>query len=175
MNPEYKSLGATEDAASNQLTRTTTSQFPPKIQTLGSNNSAVASENEVNDTGLPPQRKRSLIRRGGESQSTLFKAAALAAMSSPMGYESDGSTSDGEALRLAKLVPLAPSMPDMDHWDMDRSPRKRLRGSFNNSASVIDEASAVFGGLHMKDESSIPPLPRRQVRETRKAPKQLKK
>ena len=145
MNPEYESA-----LRKHNVNHHSTVENP----TFASNdNQPLMKEPTPN----PSSRKRSLIRRqkrrGGESHMTLFKAAALASMSSPGGGCEDSSDAEDAAMVTQRfterLLPIAPSVPELgDHSDSEESSRKRMRRpSPNYYASAIEQTSSILGEL----------------------------
>lgn len=108
----------------------------------------------------PGTRKRTFLRRGGGSHMTLFKAAALAAMSSPIDcdeeHSSEGRNSEEDDDRLhrfkryATLPPVVPELGLGVHSEKAFHPRKRLKGEeVDNQLDMIDAASLRLNGLQV--------------------------
>ena len=91
---------------------------------------------------------------------TLFKAAALASMSSPGGCGGDSSDAEDAACvvaatRFSHLVPIAPSVPELgDLSDSEESCRKRLRGpSPSYLSTAVEQTSSILGALRVASQS----------------------
>lgn len=100
----------------------------------------------------PTTRKRSLARRYGQSHTTLIRAAALAAMSSPNGEDSSDDTNAEPD--VTSLLRTAPPMPEFSFDYPERYSRKRMRGS-NNSAILVEQTASFLDSLRVTDSGLL--------------------
>ena len=161
MNPEYESVSREKDGYQQQgLTRA------PSIENLtcGPSNDTLCPFKDVaavesSSSSSTARRKRPFVRRqqrrGGESHMTLFKAAALASMSSPgCGGDSSPETDDARMTTTRQgfthLLPMAPPMPELGELsDSEESCRKRIRGLSPSYLAVVEQTSNILGDLCM--------------------------
>lgn len=175
MNPEFASISSREKNGCHQGV-TGASSF--ENLTVGANNDTLphssnkgvtveassSLSSSCSSSTYTTRRKRPFVRRqqrrGGEAHLTLFKAAALASMSSPGGDESPEPENPGMATTTRRdfthLLPMAPTIPEIGEFsDSDESCRKRIRGLPPSYLKVVEQTSNIFGDLCMAESSSV--------------------